>query len=422
MSSKSFKNASNLNGVVTVLQFGAVGDGVTDDTAAIQAAIASNLPIHFPTGTYKYTSTIAISGYSKQITSDFDAHLRYTGTQCAISLTGYNHYIQIADVNAPNAPYVVKYYDLIFSRIDFHTIGDCSEAVIFHDGTLQTAAEGSNRWIIDILQAGGAKHGIFLKASATQGLEGEQFDVRALFSADVSSVKIGEAGLFSTIAYNELNVTIDSQNITPLLVDCFANKNYIYLRCWGQNVAPGSKGVTFNTGSSGNILYASTGIGELVVTDNGQNYASYPGLPYEHVYSGNSIFTANISTGTEVVRVENRSIANNSLKYAGLSYYGRDTTNSGKNTASIRAYPLDGNCINSKLAFFTRNSDSVNTAFEIYNDGSVIMAGSTLRMFTPKTPASSSAAGDPGQICWDSNYIYTCVATNTWKRSPLSTW
>jgi hypothetical protein len=39
MSSKSFQNASKLNGIVSVLQFGAVGDGVTDDTAAIQAAI-----------------------------------------------------------------------------------------------------------------------------------------------------------------------------------------------------------------------------------------------------------------------------------------------------------------------------------------------------------------------------------------------
>lgn len=39
MSSKSFQNASKLNGLISVVQFGALGDGITDDTAAIQAAL-----------------------------------------------------------------------------------------------------------------------------------------------------------------------------------------------------------------------------------------------------------------------------------------------------------------------------------------------------------------------------------------------
>jgi hypothetical protein len=40
----------------------------------------------------------------------------------------------------------------------------------------------------------------------------------------------------------------------------------------------------------------------------------------------------------------------------------------------------------------------------------------------PGTPASATAAGTTGQVRWDANYIYVCVATNTWKRAPISAW
>ena len=38
------------------------------------------------------------------------------------------------------------------------------------------------------------------------------------------------------------------------------------------------------------------------------------------------------------------------------------------------------------------------------------------------TPASATASGTKGDIVFDGDYIYVCVATNTWKRSALSTW
>jgi hypothetical protein len=41
---------------------------------------------------------------------------------------------------------------------------------------------------------------------------------------------------------------------------------------------------------------------------------------------------------------------------------------------------------------------------------------------SPSVPASATASGVKGQISYDSNYFYVCVATNTWKRTALSTW
>lgn len=45
----------------------------------------------------------------------------------------------------------------------------------------------------------------------------------------------------------------------------------------------------------------------------------------------------------------------------------------------------------------------------------------TILVFS-SVPFSASASGTAGQIAYDSNFIYVCTATNTWKRAALSTW
>jgi hypothetical protein len=46
----------------------------------------------------------------------------------------------------------------------------------------------------------------------------------------------------------------------------------------------------------------------------------------------------------------------------------------------------------------------------------------TVRLRTARTPASATATGTAGEICWDANYIYVCTATDTWRRTALSSW
>lgn len=71
--------------------------------------------------------------------------------------------------------------------------------------------------------------------------------------------------------------------------------------------------------------------------------------------------------------------------------------------------------------------------FRVHTDGNVgidtntptarlDINGNTLRLRTARTPASAAAAGNAGDICWDSSYVYVCTATNTWKRAALSSW
>lgn len=78
---------------VSVKDFGAVGDGVTDDTAAIQAAIdslsASGGQIYIPKGTYSVTTELAVAGNYVEICLDQAAVLSYnTPTYQCFNWTG----------------------------------------------------------------------------------------------------------------------------------------------------------------------------------------------------------------------------------------------------------------------------------------------------------------------------------------------
>jgi len=69
---------------------------------------------------------------------------------------------------------------------------------------------------------------------------------------------------------------------------------------------------------------------------------------------------------------------------------------------------------------YTYNDGSADSTAN--NEGWMLINGSTLRIMNSRTPSTSSSSGYKGEFCYDSDYLYVCVATNTWKRSSLSTW
>ncbi len=50
----------------------------------------------------------------------------------------------------------------------------------------------------------------------------------------------------------------------------------------------------------------------------------------------------------------------------------------------------------------------------LWKNGSVTISG--------PVPTSATASGKAGDIKFDAGYLYICIATNQWKRSPLSSW
>jgi hypothetical protein len=79
--------------------------------------------------------------------------------------------------------------------------------------------------------------------------------------------------------------------------------------------------------------------------------------------------------------------------------------------------------LNSTSAFFI---DAQLGNAGIYNNQpkTTLDVGGTFRIAAGNAPATNTSTGVPGQIAWDASYIYVCVATNSWKRTLLSssTW
>jgi len=97
-------NVDKLRDLVSVRQFGATGNGVADDTTAIQTAISSGAKvIWFPSGTYRITSALnpvsnqQLTGFGATLTTD---NLNFTN---AIQITGCtNVVVQDLTISGPS--------------------------------------------------------------------------------------------------------------------------------------------------------------------------------------------------------------------------------------------------------------------------------------------------------------------------------
>ena len=150
----------------------------------------------------------------------------------------------------------------------------------------------------------------------------------------------------------------------------------------------------------------------------------------------NPNFTANITVNGDIFvtgNVDGRDIATDGAKLdgieAGAEVNDVDSVNS--KTGAVVLVKADiglGNVDNTSdlnKPVSTATQTALNLKADIASPsftGDVSTSGDSIRIDTSKTPSSASDTGTTGEIAWDSDYIYVCVATDTWKRVAISTW
>lgn len=72
------------------------------------------------------------------------------------------------------------------------------------------------------------------------------------------------------------------------------------------------------------------------------------------------------------------------------------------------------------ILFSTATGGTLTERLRVQSTGRTVVQ--SLNVPTATTPASATATGTTGDICWDANYIYVATGTNTWKRAALATW
>jgi hypothetical protein len=233
-------------GRVNVKDFGAKGDGIHDDTAAIQAAINSGRYVYFPWGTYKLTDTIKITNkwdYYDKRGFFFDGKLAefiYTGNNVAFFLSGVeNAYFDFGVVKSPNGGNIELYatgnYDYIqYVEIHFNLLSCNANHANVRGHRSAEMGEGASMhgWLNEIRWYGGrfinpAKYNFQIEAGCNCWL----FQHIGFESNDASTVSvlfdstIGGIGQF-VFYYCRHEETMDK--FIKCIGDNRINKVYIY--------------------------------------------------------------------------------------------------------------------------------------------------------------------------------------------------
>ena len=210
--------AGKLSEVVSVRDFGAVGDGITDDTAAIQAAIDSSKTIFVPRGTYLLTDTLILTESYSGIIGDTEYPYFHIdpaiGPAFKITTNGgtsINEFSRIENIAiwADGKP-------------DYSTGPIPTNCAISVAGSLGTNANGVSRLQLNNIRIIGFSTGIYLKEHTNTQIYRVIFDNHTNWSGEA------DVGQYVGIYFDGTPNTVGgiSPNASTEVINCIFNGTF----------------------------------------------------------------------------------------------------------------------------------------------------------------------------------------------------
>ena len=200
---------------------------------------------------------------------------------------------------------------------------------------------------------------------------------------------------YSGGSWSQVGSTIEGNNLFDSLgysIDINGDGNVVVVGARqgdevGESTNPGSVSVYYNVSGTWTL------VGDTIYGDTDSGQAGYP------VRISRDGTRIAIPDKTNPIAAEDREIRVFEIPTSEVSTYGTSRGLVGIGVESP-SYELDV-------------SGNTNTT-------SLIVSSSAIMPIS--TPSSASDTGTTGQLAVDTDYIYVCTATDTWKRAALSTW
>jgi hypothetical protein len=395
--------------IVDVRSYGAIGDGVVDDTTAIQAAIDTGRPVYLPLGTYRITATLTVnthytniigSGAEKSIIAPDDTAF----TAITIANTNWVQYCNFSDF-AIVAGGTANTGGIVIgdgtSAVDKYGAGINFMRLRIRDftgtGAYAFRFRSSYQNNIQDVHIYNCYYGYYTTTEAVANLITTTFirkgGVSLCRNAVFFDVRVTDFVMDSVVIQNNTHEAINStgKNTAMVLRNCY----------FESNNASGSGEVYF-TGTSGANESA-----KLIVDSCFWRTTTQPRIYMDYTWDSvimNNNGLINESPASIEDTANSRAYFMNNQDWTSQSAVDLYATLNGTNTW-LETDPVTGYKI-------------IGGPHELDVTGDVKTTGSFI-LTTPKTPSGSGDTGTIGQIAWDTDYLYVCTATDSWTRVAL---